>query len=91
MRVKAFLVYTALRLVLFVCSLVLILGVWQLALGDDSVTSGELFWAVIGAFLLSGVASYFVLSRQRNALAQRVEERAGRAVSKFDEMRSKED
>lgn len=83
--------YTLLRLVLFVCSLVVILGVWKLALGDDSVSSGELFWAVIGAFLISGVASYFVLARQREALARRVEERASRAVSKIDEMRTRED
>jgi hypothetical protein len=89
--VKAFVVYTLLRLVLFVCSLVVILGVWKLALGDDSVSSGELFWAVIGAFLISGVASYFVLARQREALARRVEERASRAVSKIDEMRTRED
>ncbi|HSX68166.1 DUF4229 domain-containing protein [Nocardioides sp.] len=88
---KAFVVYTLLRLVLFVCSLVVILGVWKLALGDDSVSSGELFWAVIGAFLISGVASYFVLARQREALARRVEERASKAVSKIDEMRTRED
>lgn len=88
---KAFLVYTALRLVLFLASLVIILGVWKLALGDDSVSSAEFFWAVIGAFLISGVASYFALSRPREALARRVEERASKAASKLDELRNRED
>ena len=82
--------YTLLRLVLFVSSLVIILGIWKIIDGD-AVTGAELFWAVIGAFLISGVASYFVLARQREALARRVEDRASKAVSKLDEMRTRED
>lgn len=82
--------YTLLRVVLFIASWLLILGIWTLV--DDRVfTSAELFWAAIGAFLVSGVASYFVLSHQREALARRVEARASKAVSKFDELRAKED
>lgn len=83
--------YTALRLVLFLASLVMVLGIWSLVNGGDGVNGSQLFFAVIAAFIISGVASYFVLSRQREALAQRVEARASKAVSKFDEMRSKED
>ncbi len=83
--------YTLLRIVLFVTTFVVVLGAWKLLSGGDGVTSNEVFFAVIVAFVISGVASYFVLSRQREAFAQRVEARASKAVSKFDEMRTKED
>ena len=82
--------YTLLRAVLFLAAWILILGVWKLIDGG-AVTSANLFWAAIGAFIVSGVASYFVLSRPREALARRVEARASKAVSKFDEMRTRED
>lgn len=91
MRVKAFLVYTLMRIVLFILAFVTVLGVWKLATGGDAVTRPEVFFAAIVAFVVSGVASYFVLHRQREILAQRVEARASKAVSKFDELRSKED
>ena len=89
-RVKAFVVYTLLRAVLFLAAWILILGVWKLVDGG-AVTGSQLFFAAIGAFIVSGVASYFVLRGPREALAVRVEERASKAVSKFDEMRTKED
>lgn len=82
--------YTLLRAVLFLAAWILILGVWKLIDGG-AVTGANLFWAAIGALIVSGVASYFVLSGPRDALARRVEERASKAVSKFDELRTKED
>jgi hypothetical protein len=88
--VKAFVVYTLLRAVLFVAAWLLILGIWKLVDGG-AVTSANLFWAAIGAFIASGVASYFLLSHPREELARRVEQRASKAVSKFDELRTKED
>lgn len=83
--------YTLLRIVLFITTFVVVLGAWKLLSGGEGVASDEIFLSVIIAFVISGVASYFVLSRQREALAQRVEARASKAVSKFDEMRTKED
>jgi hypothetical protein len=51
----------------------------------------NLVWAVVIAFLLSGVGSYFLLAPQREAFAQRVDARAQKASAKIEEMRSKED
>ena len=82
---KEFVVYTALRIVLFLASFGVVVGLMALAFGGRY----NLFWAVISAFLISGVGSYFILNRQREAFARRVEERAGRATAKIEEMRTK--
>jgi protein-S-isoprenylcysteine O-methyltransferase Ste14 len=84
--VKEFVVYTALRLLLFLASLAVVVGVWMLL--ADSV---PVVWAVVVAFALSGVGSYFLLNRQRTAFARRVQQRAERAQARFEEMRAKED
>jgi hypothetical protein len=85
-RVKEFVIYTGLRIVLFLASLGVIVGVWML-LGDQV----PLLWAVAIAFLVSGVGSWFLLDRQRAAFAARVEARAARATAAFEAMKSKED
>ena len=84
--VKEFWIYTAMRLGLFLSSLVVVFGVWALA--ADQV---PILWAVVIAFVMSGVASYFLLNRQRAAFARRVEERAQRVSTRFEEMKAKED
>ena len=84
--VKEFWIYTALRIVLFIGSLGLVIGVWFLF--ADEV---PLLWAVVIAFVMSGLGSYFLLNGPREALARRVDERARRMTAKLDEMRSKED
>jgi uncharacterized membrane protein len=84
--VKEFVVYTALRILLFVASFGVVLGIW--ALLTDSV---PLLWVVVIAFVLSGVASYFLLNRPRAAFAARVEQRAARASAAFEERRARED
>jgi uncharacterized membrane protein len=84
--VKEFWIYTVMRLALFVGSLGIVMGVWFLV--DDEV---PILWAVVIAFLVSGIGSYFLLARQREAFAQRVDNRARRASAKIEEMRSKED
>jgi uncharacterized membrane protein len=86
--VKEFIVYTALRILLFIGMVGLVLGVWTLLDGDGEV---NLLWPVVIAFALSGIASYFVLNRQRDAFARKVEERAARATAAFDERRARED
>lgn len=83
---KEFLVYTAMRLVLFLGSLAIVIGVWSAV--DDQV---PIFWAVLLAFVISGIGSYFLLNRQREAFARRVEHRAALASAKMEEMRTKED
>ncbi len=83
---KEFWIYTALRFLLFVGSLGIVVGVWFLL--ADSV---PILWAVVVAFVLSGVGSYFLLNRPREALARRVQTRAERMTAKIEEMRTKED
>jgi uncharacterized membrane protein len=85
--VKEFVVYTAMRLVLFVASFGVVVGVMALVLDGHY----NLFWAVILAFLISGIGSYFILDRQREAFAQRVEAHASRASAAFEERKARED
>jgi len=84
--VKEFVVYTVLRILLFVASLAIVAGIWLLL--TDEV---PLLWVLVLGFALSGIASYFLLNRQRAAFAGRVEERAQKATAKFEEMRARED
>jgi hypothetical protein len=86
--VKEFLVYTGLRILLFIAMVALVVGVWSLLDGDGRI---NVLWPVVIAFALSGVASYFLLNRQRDAFARKVEERAARASAAFEERRAKED
>jgi len=84
--VKEFWVYTGLRVVLFVAALAVVFSAWLLIAGEANILA-----SVVIAFLVSGIGSYFLLERQRQALAQHVEARASRATTKFDEMKTKED
>lgn len=84
---KEFVVYTVLRIVLFMASFGIVVGVMALAFDGRY----NLFWAIILAFLVSGVASFFVLDRQREAFARRVEARAARASAAFEERKASED
>jgi hypothetical protein len=86
--VKEFIVYTALRIGLFIGSLAVVVGIWSLVAGDDGV---PVLWALVIALAVSGVASYFLLGRQRAAFANRVQERAERASAAFESRRSRED
>ncbi len=84
---KEFVVYTALRIVLFLASFGVVVGLMALAFGGRY----NLFWAVISAFLISGVGSYFILNRQREDFARRVETRASKATAAFEERKARED
>ena len=84
--VREFVVYTAMRIGLFLTSLLVVVGVWMLVAGEVPV-----LWAVVIAFVLSGVASYFLLNRQREAFARRVELRADRVSERYEQMKAKED
>ncbi len=84
---KEFVVYTVLRVVLFLASFGVVVGIMALFLDGQY----NLFWAVVLAFLISGVGSFFILDRQREAFARRVETRAAKASAAFEERRSRED
>ena len=83
---REFAVYTGLRLLMFVGTFGILVGVWLLV-GDKA----NIFLAVVIAFIVSGVGSYFLLNRPRVALAKRVEVRAERATKAFEERKAKED
>lgn len=83
---KEFWIYTGLRILVFAASVALVGGIW-LAVSD----SAPLMWILIVSLVLSGLSSYFLLGRQRSALAHHVDDRARRASAKFDEMKAKED
>jgi hypothetical protein len=88
--VKEFLVYTGLRLALFVVALAVVVGIWSLPT-DGSLTYNDVFWSFVVAFVVSGVASYFLLNPFREAFARKVQARAERATARFEEMRARED
>ena len=83
---KEFWIYTGLRVLLFVATLAVVFGVWLLLSDEVPVV-----WAVVVAFAISGLASYFLLERSRQAFAQKVEGRAERVSAAFEAQRSKED
>ena len=84
---KEFVVYTVLRVVLFLASFGVVVGIMALAFDGRY----NLFWAVVLAFLISGVASFFILDHQREAFARRVEARAAKASAAFEERKARED
>jgi uncharacterized membrane protein YfcA len=83
---REFAVYTGLRLMMFAATFGVIVGVWLLVSDKANI-----FVAVVIAFIVSGVGSYFLLNGQREALAKRVEVRAERASKAFEERKAKED
>ena len=82
---KEFVVYTLARIGMFVASLLVFFGLFA-ALGIDSV-----LWPLVLAALGAGVASYYLLRRQRERFAARVDARARAASRRFEQARAKED
>lgn len=84
---KPFLVYTALRTLMFVAVFAVVLGLWIAVFGRDS----SVFVPLLVAIALSGVLSLFLLNKPRAAFAEQVQARASKAGGKLEEMRSRED
>ena len=84
---KEFVVYTLLRIALFLAALGITVGIWG-AISDGRV---PMIWAVVIAFLVSGLGSLFILDRQRERFARVVQSRAEKATRKFDEATARED
>ena len=82
---KEFWTYTLLRLGLFLGTFAVVFGIW-LIFGDVPV-----LWVVVIAFVVSGVGSYYLLERQREQFAAKVEGRAAKAAEKLEAQRAKED
>ena len=86
--VKPFLIYTALRMALFVATFAVISVITVLVFGGNGVT-----WmvSVVVAAVVSSLLSLRVLAGPRDRFAQVVEARAARAHEKFEEIRASED
>jgi hypothetical protein len=89
--VKAFLVYTVLRLALFVATYAVLITVVVAVSGDRSPAAATAFVSLIAAAVISSLLSLKVLAGPREKLAQSVEARARRASAKLEEIRSRED
>lgn len=62
------LVYTASRIGLFAVALLVL---WLLGLSHP-------LWLIVSAFLVSGIASYILLSKQRDAMSARISDKLDR-------------
>ena len=85
--VKPFVIYTLLRLGLFVATYAVLGGLWILAVGSD----GSLLWPFIAAVIVSSVLSLKLLGKHRERFAAVVQQRAERATARFDEIKARED
>jgi len=85
--VKAFAIYTVLRLALFVVCYAVLAGLWALLFGRD----GVLLLPFLAAVIVSSLLSLKLLAPQRERFAAVVQARAERASSKFEEIKARED
>ena len=84
---KPFVIYTVLRLALFVAVYSVLAGIWLLVVGRG----GVLAWPLLGAVVLSSALSLKLLAGPREAFAAHVQARAERASARFEERRARED
>jgi hypothetical protein len=85
--VKHFLVYTALRIALFVGVYAVLVGI-AAAFGAGK---SSWIWLLIGAAVISSGLSLKLLNGPRERFALSVQQRAERAAAKVEEMRARED
>jgi hypothetical protein len=85
--VKAFVIYTALRVGLFLVCFAVLGGVYVAVIGQ----TGALVWPFIAAVVLSSLLSFKFLAPQRERFARSVDARASRATANFEARRAKED
>ena len=84
---KAFAIYTALRLALFVACYAVLGGLYVAVFGK----TGALLWPFIAAIVVSSLLSLKLLAPQRERFAQVVEARATKATTNFEKRRARED
>ncbi|ACU76886.1 hypothetical protein Caci_8063 [Catenulispora acidiphila DSM 44928] len=81
--------YATLRIGIFIASLGVLWGL--VAATGHIVTGNGVLYLMMGALLVSGVASFFLLSRQRDAMSVQVTQRTERLADRFQENASMED
>ena len=84
---KPFVIYTVLRLSLFITCYAVLAGIWALIFGK----SGLLLVPFLLAVIVSSLLSLKLLAPQRERFAAVVQARAERASSKFEEIKARED
>jgi hypothetical protein len=84
---KAFAIYTVLRLAIFAACFAVFLEIYLRVFGS----AGALVWPFFAALVVSALLSWKFLAPQRERFAAVVQARAERATAKFEEMKSKED
>lgn len=85
---KHFLIYTALRLALFLVCWGAVAGVATLVFGKSTDVG---IWSLVLGAVLSSVLSLKLLEGPRERFAQSVQGRASRATARLEEMKSAED
>ncbi|RNL81179.1 DUF4229 domain-containing protein [Nocardioides marmorisolisilvae] len=86
--VKHFLVYTGLRIGLFLVCWAVLVGIGSLAFGGSTKVG---IWALVLAAVLSSLLSLRYLAGPRERFAQSVQARAERATAAFEDMKTRED
>ncbi|MEY9925867.1 hypothetical protein ABH926_000487 [Catenulispora sp. GP43] len=81
--------YATLRIGIFLLSLAVLWG--AVAATGHIVTGNGVLYLMMGALLVSGVASFFLLSRQRDAMSVQVTRRTERLAGRFEENAAMED
>lgn len=81
--------YATLRIAIFIVSLAVLWGL--VAATGHIVTGNGVLYLMMGALLVSGIASFFLLSRQRDAMSVQVSRRADRMVDRFEANAAMED
>jgi hypothetical protein len=81
--------YATLRIVIFLVSLGVMWGV--VAATGHIVTGNGALYLCMGALLVSGIASFFLLNRQRDAMSAQVTARAERITRRVQENAAMED
>ncbi len=85
---KYFLIYTALRLALFLACWAVVAAVATVAFGSSSEVG---IWSLVLGAVISSVLSLKLLEGPRERFAQSVQARAERASARMEQMKSAED
>ncbi|MFL6024023.1 MAG: DUF4229 domain-containing protein [Marmoricola sp.] len=85
---KHFLIYTGLRIALFVACWAAFAGLGAIVFGSSAKVG---IWALVLAAVLSSLLSLRFLAGPRERFAQSVQARAERATAAFEERKTRED
>src|SRR5689334_21391092 len=81
--------YATLRIVVFLVTLGVLWG--AVALTGHAVTGNGALYLMMGSLPVSGIASFFLLNRQRDAMSEQVSARADRMTRRIEQNAAMED